>query len=200
MRHHTLIATAFATLALPALQAGEVHSTAQTTYTPPAPTEHIGWYLGGGIDYMIDAEDAFYNAHVGYDFGNGSSLFLESGWLGEEQDVVGTPAGLFFLNADIDIVPVTLNYKYEHMFTDSFGVYVGAGLGAAHIDTSIGFFDDSSWEFTAQAFAGVVYNVSPNFEIYGGVRYMWLDDVKVGAVTTDNLDDVGIGAGIRWNF
>ena len=65
---------------------------------------------------------------------------------------------------------------------------------------SAGFVSDDQWEFTAQAFAGVVYNVSPNFEIYAGARYMWLDDVSLFGANIDDLDDVGVGAGIRFNF
>jgi len=191
------IALSLALFAPAILSAGEVHTTTQQTYQPPVVTEHIGWYLGAGIDYMFDAEDAFYNAHLGYDFGNGSSLFLESGWLGEEEDT----ALLFpFVSADVDIVPVTLNYKYEHMFTDCFGFYLGAGIGAANVDVSMGAFGGDEWVFAAQAFAGVVYNVSDSFEIYAGARYLYLDDTDLGGVSFDELDDVGVGAGIRFNF
>jgi opacity protein-like surface antigen len=198
MKYDTLLAAALF-LALPmGLQAGEAVSTntTQSYQAPMAPTQHQGWYLGGGVDYMIDAEEPFYNIHLGYDFGNGSSLFLESGWLGEEED----PSFLFPFAADLDIVPITINYKYEWMFTDAFGLYVGAGLGASNIDISAGPVGDDDWVFTAQAFAGLVYNVTPNFEIYAGARYVWLDDVSVFGANFDDLDDIGVGAGIRFNF
>jgi opacity protein-like surface antigen len=186
-------------LAFPCLlQAGEVEATNTTSYQPmPSYSQHRGWYLGGGVDYLIDAEEPFYNGHLGYDFGNGSSLFLESGWLGVEEE----PSFLFpFLAADVDVVPVTLNYKHEFMFTDAFGLYVGLGAGASGVDVSAGFLEDDDWVFTAQAFAGLVYNATPNFEIYAGARYMWLDDVSLFGANIDDLDDVGVGAGIRFNF
>ncbi|MCW1921751.1 porin family protein [Luteolibacter arcticus] len=198
MKYHTLLATTLA-LAVPSgLQAGEAETTTTQSYQAPmTTTQHQGWYLGGGVDYMVDSEEPFYNAHLGYDFGNGSSLFLESGWLGQEQE----PSFLLpFVSADVDIVPITLNYKYEYMFTDAFGLYVGAGLGASSVDVSAGLVSDDEWVFTAQAFAGLVYNVTPNFEIYAGARYLWMDDISLFGANIDDLDDVGVGAGIRFNF
>jgi opacity protein-like surface antigen len=192
--------TAFLTLASPSLlMAGEAETTQTSTYqAPPSMTsQHQGLFIGAGADYMFDAEEVFYNGHIGYDFGNGSSLFLESGWLGQDDRGANF---LFPLGSDVDIVPVTVNFKHEFMFTDTFGLYLGLGAGAANVDVTTGPFSDDDWALTAQAFAGLVYNVSPTFEIYAGVRYMWLDDVDLGGASFDDLDDVGVGAGIRFNF
>jgi len=196
MKTSSLIAAAAALLAPSALWAGEVQSTTQATYSPPPPTDHLGWFLGGGVDYLLDAEEPYYNGHVGYDFGNGSSLFLEAGWIGEEEDA----SFLLPFAADLDIVPITLNYKYEWMFTEKFGLYLGGGVGGANVDVSIGAFGDDEWVLTAQAFVGLVYNVTPNFEIYGGARYIYLDDIDLGGASFDDLDDVSLGAGIRFIF
>jgi hypothetical protein len=194
MNTKTALTVALALAAPSAVMAGEAEMTNTTmTSAPMAPPQHMGWYLGGGVDYMIDAEEPFFNGHLGYDFGNGSSLFLESGWMGEEEFI-------FPLNIDVDIVPITLNYKYEHMFTDRFGLYAGVGAGSSLVDISAGLVSDDDWVFTAQAFAGLVYNVSDNFEIYAGGRYMWMDDVSIFGANIDDLDDVGVGAGIRFNF
>ena len=195
---NTTIALAAAiALATPSLlMAGEAQytNTATTgTITTSAANPH--WFIGGGADYMVDSEEGFYNGHLGYDFGNGHALFLESGWMGQEET-----AFPFLVNIDIDIVPVTFNYKYRYNFSDSFGFYAGLGLGAASVDVNAGFASDDEWVFTAQAFTGLVYNVSENFEIYGGVRYMWMDDVSLFGANVDDLDDWGVGGGIRFNF
>jgi opacity protein-like surface antigen len=198
MKYQTILASTLGLLSASSLWAGEVAATTthtQATYSPPF-TEHLGWFLGGGVDYMLDAEEAYYNGHVGYDFGNGSSLLLEAGWLGEDED----PSFLLPFAADVDIVPVTLNFKHEFMFTDKFGFYLGVGAGGANVDVSMGAFGGDEWVLTAQAFAGLVYNVTPNFEIYAGARYLWMDDVDFAGASLDDLDDVGLGAGIRFNF
>jgi hypothetical protein len=193
---NTIALTTALLLGVPSLlTAGEAEMTNTTMTTAPSTyaTQHMGWYLGGGVDYMIDSEEPFFNGHLGYDFGNGSSLFLESGWMGEEETI-------FPVNIDIDIVPITLNYKYEYMFNERFGLYAGLGAGSSLVDISAGFVSDDDWVFTAQAFAGLVYNVSENFEIYSGVRYLWMDDVSLFGANIDDLDDFGVGAGIRFNF
>ena len=195
---NTIALLATMALAVPSLvRGGEAEMTNTSTYQAPTyTTQHQGWYLGGGVDYLIDAEEPFYTGHIGYDFGNGSSLFLESGWLGEEEE----PSFLFPFTADVDVVPITLNYKYEYMFTDTFGLYAGVGGGASNVDVSAAFVSDDDWVLTAQAFAGLVWNVTPNFEVYAGARYLWLDDVDLFGANFDDLDDVGVGGGIRFNF
>jgi opacity protein-like surface antigen len=195
MKTTTAVILALALAAPSVVTAGEAEMTNTTMTSAPSTyaTQHMGWYLGGGVDYLFDAEEPFYNGHLGYDFGNGSSLFLESGWIGAEETV-------FPVNIDLDIVPITLNYKYEYMFNDKFGLYAGLGAGASNIDVSAGFLSDDDWVLTGQAFAGLVYNVSDNFEIYTGVRYLWLDDSDLFGANFDNFDDVGAGLGIRFNF
>ncbi|MCW1912140.1 porin family protein [Luteolibacter sp. GHJ8] len=194
---NTRTAVTLALLAAPSVMlAGEAEYTNTTTTTSAPPSyssDHVGWYLGGGVDYFFDAEEPFYNGHLGYDFGGGHSLFLESGWLGTEEFV-------FPFNVDIDIVPITLNYKYEYMFNERFGLYAGLGAGASNVDVNVGFVSDDDWTLTAQAFAGLVYNVSENFEIYGGARYLWIDDPDLFGATFDKFDDVSAGVGVRFNF
>jgi opacity protein-like surface antigen len=195
MKTTTSLTLALALAAPSIATAGEAVMTNTTTTAAPMTyaTQHQGWFLGGGADYFFDAEEPYYNGHLGYDFGNGSSLFLEAGWIGEEEFV-------FPINVDLDIVPITLNYKYEWMFNDRFGLYAGVGAGASNVDVSAGLFNDDDWTLTAQAFAGLVYNVSESFEIYAGARYLWIDDPDLFGANLDKLDDVGAGVGIRFNF
>lgn len=146
-------------------------------------------FIGGGVEYFMDEEQEFYSGHIGYDFGNNSSIYLEAGWMGEDSQGV-----------DIDVVPVTLNYKYEAPLTSGLNFYIGAGAGVAFIEAE-GFgasLDDQV--FAAQAFVGLLYNVSETFEIYGGARYVWTDDVDFGRASIDGFDDVSLGGGIRINF
>lgn len=164
----------------------------------PAPTtyssEMYHWFIGGGGDYLFDSEEDYWNAHFGYNFNDASALFVEVGWVGREDDFGGG-------TADIDMVPITLNYKYEYEFAENWSWYIGAGLGAGNVDVELpGGVSDDDWNFVAQAFTGIVYEITPSFEIYAGFRYLWIDDTTILDEDVDNLDDWGIGAGLRFNF
>lgn len=159
--------------------------------------KHSGLFLGAGVDYFFDAEEEYYNGRAGYEWagrsGNYSqSLFLEVGWL-DSSDGLGS----------LEAVPVTLNYEYKRALFKCLNFYIGAGAGVAFVDTerpglkqgdpSIG--DDES-VFVIQAFAGLTYCVTQSVELYGGVRYLWSDDIGQG----DGFDDWSIGAGLRVKF
>ncbi len=165
----------------------------------PAPTyDTYHWFLGGGGEYFFDTEEDYWNAHIGYNFNDASAIFLEIGWLGNESANAG-------VLTDVDIVPITLNYKYEWAISENFGWYVGVGAGIANVDAwlntrAAGPFSDNEWSFTFQAFTGLVYEFSPSFETYLGVRYMWVDDFDLAGRSIDTLDDVSLGLGIRFNF
>jgi len=211
---HTYLLTAALLLPTSAFAGEPVSAKAPAPYVEPEPACLTAWFLGAGADHLVDAEETYYNGHIGYDFGCGHALFLEVGFVNQSEtlgfNTVQPPNSaqqpyLVAVNADIDIIPVTINYKYEYSFTDRFGFYIGAGIGASYIDTSvtaggIGGISDDEWSFTAQAFAGLVYNVSESFEIYGGARYLWLDSPSVLGFNFDDLDDFGVGGGIRFNF
>lgn len=176
------------------------------TYSAPAPSspapapiyDDSRWYLGGGGEYFFDSEEVYWNGHIGYKFGDASSIFLEGGWIGEDYDDG-------FADVDVDIVPITLNYKYQRMFAQNLGWYIGVGAGAANLDVSVDFgggnkFDDDNWAFAAQAFTGLVFEFTPSFEAYLGVRYLWIDETEVFGADIEGTDDVSIGLGLRFNF
>lgn len=182
-------------------------------YTPAPSTapatsyESYGWFLGGGGDYMLDSEEMYWNGHIGCKLSEASSIFLEAGWMGEDEDVTveyldGSVLVTEDVEIDIDIVPVSLNYKYEWAFNESLSWYLGVGLGAANIDVEVeDFGSDDEWTFMAQAFTGLVYKFTPDFEGYLGVRYMWLDEPDFGDdADLDSFDDFGVGLGLRINF
>jgi opacity protein-like surface antigen len=164
----------------------------------PAPVyDTYRWFVGGGGEYFFDAEQDYWNGHIGYKFSDVSSIFLEVGWLGNESSNS-------IVNFDLDIVPVTINYKYQAKFSENLGWYIGAGLGASnvdiHIDAPAGSVSDDEWAFTAQAFTGLVYEFSPRFEMYLGARYLWADDSELLGFETETVDDVSVGLGMRFNF
>jgi opacity protein-like surface antigen len=199
MKTKSIACTCFLLAAGSPLFAGEYVAPASASASAPAPTyESYNWFLGGGGEYLFDAEEDYWNAHVGFRFSDVSSIFLEVGWVGNESQ--NSTADF-----DVDIVPITLNYKYQGNFSGSLGWYIGVGAGAAFVDINLdspatGEVQDDEWSFTFQAFTGLVYEFSPSFEMYLGVRYLWVDESELFGFDVDTVDDVSLGLGMRFNF
>jgi len=101
---------------------------------------------------------------------------------------------------DIDIVPVTLNFMAERNLVGNLGFYVGGGLGYAF--TKIDAFGESETGggFIAQASAGLVYNFTETFEVYGGARWIYLDSLNFGDSDLELDNDFAWEIGLRVNF
>jgi opacity protein-like surface antigen len=132
---------------------------------------------------------------------NGGSYSLE-----DVQDILA--ASNLNSGYDLDIMPLTFNVKLERALTGNLNGYFGAGLGAANVDFSayIGnnSVSDDDWVFVGQVFAGLSYNVTPAFEVYGGARWIYYSDADLsdgGASATLELeDDFLLELGLRYNF
>lgn len=160
---------------------------------------YSGLFLGAGVEYFFDAETEYYNGRVGYEFASKKnytqSLFLEVGWLDDDSGRNG-----------LEALPVTINYEYKRAITRCLNFYIGGGVGVAFTDSESEVLksgkptgesisrDDTV--FVAQAFAGLTYCVTESVELYGGVRYLWSDNIENGS----EFDDWSIGAGLRVKF
>jgi len=178
---------------------------------PPAPEPCLfTWFVGGSVGYLTEFEEAMYTLHVGTDTcwnvgGWDIALFAEVGYTEKDGNILDPVlTAPTFVPFDIDIIPVTANIKFERALSGNLNAYFGAGLGFSRVDLSIGGSSDSDWVFTAQVFAGLVYNVNQNFEVFGGARWIYFDDadLTIGGVsgTLDMDDDFLLEAGLRYNF
>ena len=66
-------------------------------------------------------------------------------------------------------------------------------------------FSDDDVVFTGQVFAGIVWEATENFELYTGVRYIYVDDPEfsdtfTGSALNVELDDYLVEGGFRFNF
>ena len=106
---------------------------------------------------------------------------------GEPDPIITTTS----ITTDIEIIPITLNYKYECELSDKLNWYAGAGAGIALVDVDIETSvsgdnggptseSDDDTAFYGHIFAGLVYNVSDTIEVFGGARYIFMDDVLGG--------------------
>ncbi len=120
---------------------------------------------------------------------------------------------------EAQIIPITLNYKYECALTGNLNWYIGAGAGIALVDldtehtsyympgpdivtnassprTRKTSADDTV--FYAHIFAGLVYNISESFEVFGGARFIFMDDVFGNQSPLD--EEIHYELGGRFNF
>lgn len=199
---------------------------------PPAPTLYQ-WFAGGTVGYLIDNDEELYTAHVGVDLpeqlnGWDQALYLEVGYaefdhhanreyFGDYQpgsEIEGVAAGgemRIFADLDLEMVPITINYKLEKQVSQTLNAYVGAGLGIALFDADVsGFVSDSDDDTVlfGQVFGGVLYNVNPSFELFAGLRAIYFDEPEfnlAGAkLDSDHFGvenfDVSADIGGRINF
>jgi len=96
-----------------------------------------------------------YTLHVGMerqiDDVSSHAIFLEVGYANADgsgtaksQASIGNPQTKNF-DVDTDIIPVTINYKYERSITDKLDWYIGAGVGLAFVDTDHSYKNHNSW-------------------------------------------------------
>lgn len=195
-----------------------------------APQGGLDWSFGASAGYLIDAEEEFFSVQLGKKFsesnGLSQSIFFEVGYseLNNDGDKLNLEDNFnigggdsFTGKADLEatFIPITLNYKLEKRLSDKFSVYGGLGAGVAIIDIDGNFDDDlndindegndSETSFFAQAFIGAAYHFTPNFEMFGGGRYMYIDDYSLTTnsgvkIDVDNNDDVLLELGGRFHF
>lgn len=152
---------------------------------------------GADVGYLFDSEEAYYTGRLGFEFNHSLSyshqLEVEVGYTQTSE------AG-----GDASLLPVTLNYRLQAEAAGPWGYYAGLGAGFARtrVDgVSIGGpvrLHDSS--FAAQAFAGVEYRFTPAAAATVGLRYIWVDDVKLAGTSVKIGDDVALSAGLHFKF
>ena len=214
MKIKTLIAVSGLALAATA-QAGE-EASAKQVIAPIAAICNWSWFAGGSVG-VIDGDDwdeDIYTLHIGKErkcAGDKCSqaIYLEVGFT--ESDFTESEGGVseeppITTSTDIEIIPITLNYKYECELSHKLNWYAGAGAGIALVDVdfeesssngSISESDDDT-AFYGHIFAGLVYNVSDTIEVFGGARYIFMDDVLGGESLLD--EEVHYELGARYNF
>lgn len=109
--------------------------------------------------------------------------------------------GVSSTDIDLDIIPITLNVKLERGIFGALSVYGTAGVGYAFSDASVLGESERDGGFYAQASAGLLYNVTQQFEIYGGARWLYLGSVGIADDDDLQLDnDFAWEVGLRYNF
>ena len=214
---------------------------AGTPITAAAPAPSAGlwqWFAGGSVGYLTDLDEPMYGLHAGAEYkdpgARGShAIYLQVGFTEDDASYMypphstgGSPPPIGGRteksSIDLNIIPITLNYKYEATLTERLNYYLGLGLGIAILDSSHTwrwsepfppFNEDNDTEdqtdvrFYGEVFAGLSYEVCPAFEVFAGVRYIFMDNMDQHIDVTNASDyeagihnDLLIEAGVRFNF
>ncbi len=199
-----------------------------TAYVAPAPAPAptlTEWFIGGSygqlnnVDIVDDVEVDFdlYTLHFGRTLGCfagfDTAAYLEVGYaegdIGVEDDIGLTAPFIIDGSLDLEMIPVTLNVSFERNLVGGLGCYITAGAGYAWTKATLDFdsvagsteFDESDGGFIAQATAGLVYNFNESCEIFGGIRWMYLDSVDwADGGNFSSNDAFGWEVGLRYNF
>jgi len=200
-------------------QAGE-EASAKQVIAPIAALCDWSWFAGGSVG-VIDGDDwdeDIYTLHIGKErkcAGDKCSqaIYLEVGFTESdfvEEETSGSEVSFTTTTStEVEIIPITLNYKYECELSDKLNWYAGAGAGIALVDVDIETSvsgdnggptseSDDDTAFYGHIFAGLVYNVSDTIEVFGGARFIFMDDVLGGDSPLD--EEVHYELGARYNF
>lgn len=154
-------------------------------------------YVGASIGYLIDSEESMISGHVGYALPSGGNVTH-----GIELEVADTSFREEIFKASI--TPILANYRFSAPFSSRFDFFGGLGLGLSQVRVSGRNFAtgirDSDSGFTAQAFAGVAFNVTPAVSFTVGARHFRVGEVKLFDVEDTLGDETSIEAGIRIRF
>lgn len=149
--------------------------------------------LGVAAGYLIDGKESFISARLGFDVAQSPTathqLELEVGYTKDKESGV-----------EGKIIPVMANYRIEAPLTSPFGVFAGAGVGFSRVRVSGLGLSDSDNAFSAQAFAGLMYTLSPNTAVTAGARYLWIGDAELFGFEDEVGDDVSLELGLRFRF
>ena len=195
-------------LLLPFLIAAPVIAgTSAKQVVAPAPDPCVTtWFAGASVGYLVEMDAPMYNAHIGVTnscwkiAGWDTALYLEVGYAEKSWTTYGLDTNRGYDDLKVEVVPITANIKFERALTGNLNAYFGGGLGMAWMHGEFMGSSDSDWVFTAQIFAGLSYNVSPNCEIYGGARWIYYADPTWGGSSVDLGSMPSGNIGSDWLF
>lgn len=160
-----------------------------------------------------------YTLQIGRDLcplgaGFGLAAYLEVNYLDGDVSIDAHPRTDTTLATDFgldaQIIPVTANLKLEHTIAGPISCYLTGGLGYAWTKYSGENTSDSSSStgggFYAQLTAGLIYNITEQWEIFGGARWIYLSSLDGAKVGFNNAAEIKLQdswsweAGIRFNF
>jgi opacity protein-like surface antigen len=208
------IAAGFAAASVSAAQAADLGGLPPMLPAPPPMVEEFasGWYLRGDVGYRYNPDPGAFtltgvqptNVRLDDAYMIGGGVGYKARWFRADLTVdYGTGAN-FYANgaiaddyrAKLDSVAIMLNGYLDLGTWYGFTPYVGAGIGGALLQitefsqlSAVNTFDTprgSKWNFAWAAMAGFGYNISQNFLLDIGYRYISLGEVQSEPTSLSN--------------
>lgn len=155
------------------------------------------WFSGASAGYVTGVDEAMYAVRFGMVFQDVHSFYLEIGWTRDDADFsagMGIPgARAERAGIDADIIPITLNYRYEAALSERWNGFAGLGAGFAIVDRSYewswsqalpppapnqggGSDDETVVRLYGDVFAGLSCDVNEAFQVFAGARWIFMDE------------------------
>lgn len=199
----------------------------------PIRSELWTWFAGGGAGYLTDHDEWMGTLSLGAcrnrnDEGVRHSVFAEVGLTGYDEGFASVPrlpgARLEEARLDIDVIPITLNYRFDSLIRDRWGFFAGCGLGVAVVDSAYdwnwsqalpppaqatggGSDDGCDARLYGQLFAGATFDVTEKLRLHAGLRWILMDEntrqIDVTGVSDQREgihNELCIEIGMRWSF
>ena len=115
---------------------------------------------------------------IGFKTTVGLRLELEGAWRSADNDKMAGVAD----NGDLSSLSVMTNLAYDFNMGGAVQPYLGVGIGLASLDAKMGGVKSDDTVFAYQGFAGVAYQVSKTFDLFGQYRYFATSNPTFGAV------------------
>lgn len=166
------------------------------------------WYVGvnGGMTFIPSSDVGAIGESISYDDGwtvGGSvgRVFNDFRFEGafDYQQANNKRVGNIGVDGDMSVSTLMANIYYTLPVMDNFGIYIMGGVGAGKVDLSNGALDDSSTVFAGNFGAGVTYDVSENWAVDAGWKYLLTDDADIGD-TSVSYSSNGAIVGVRYMF
>ena len=175
---------------------------------PGGPLPEIEDIEIGDLDFDL------YTLHIGRKLndqflGCDTSVYFELAYLDGGLDISGYSSDIdqdVSLGIDLDIIPVTVNFKLERQLFGNLNAYATAGIGFAYTEASLSGMGQNmssdDIEFYSQVSFGLTYHVTENWDVSGGLRWMNLSNLDFGTeIPLELVDDqFAWEFGVRYNF
>ena len=150
-------------------------------------------YVEGSIGYLLDSERPLYSGRVGFEVANTNQISHNI-----EAEIAHTSERELGLR--LKLLPIMANYRFVAPMGPQTEFFGGGGLGITRAKISGLGLNASDEPFSAQAFVGMGYKITPTTSLTGAVRYLRIEKAEFFGFRDRVGDDFSLEVGVRCRF